>query len=79
MRMIQNEYSDVKQIRNVIIPYSLDADHIEEIEKRGFAKEYINSLKLEEREHLIRKDAIPVRLLEKFTDKAIKFRVDLGV
>jgi len=79
MRMIQNEYSDVKQIRNVIIPYSIDADHIEEMEKRGFAKEYINSLKLEEREHLIVKDAIPVRLLEKFTDKAIKFRVDLGV
>lgn len=79
MRMIQNQYSDVKQIRNVIIPYSLDADHILEMEKRGFASEYINSLKLEEREHLIREDVIPVRLLEKYTDKAIKFRVDLGV
>lgn len=79
MRMIQNEYSDVKQIRNVIISYSLDAHHIEEMEKRGFASQYINALKLEEREHLIRKDVIPVRLLEEYTDKAIKFGVDLGI
>lgn len=78
-RMIQNEYTDLKQIRNVIIPYSLQDHHIEDMEKRGFVSEYIKLLKPEEREHLIHKDAIPGRLLEKLTDKAIKFRNELGV
>ena len=78
-RMIQNEYTDLKQIRNVIIPYSLQDHHIADMEKRGFVSEYIKSLKPEEREHLIHKDAIPGRLLEKLTDKAIAFRNELNV
>lgn len=77
--MIQSAYTDLKQIRNVILPGSLEDHHFEDLEKKGLAKAYIKLLKPDEREYLIRKGAIPGRLLEKFTDRAIKFREELGV
>jgi hypothetical protein len=78
-RVIQNEYSDLKQIRSVLRSYSLEAHHIEMLEERGLAKEYLKGLPAEEREFLIAKDAVPVRLIAKVTELGNKFAQDLGL
>jgi hypothetical protein len=78
-QVIQNEYSDLKQIRSVLRPYSVDADHIEKLEERGLVKDYLKGLKAEEREYLIAKDVVPVRLIAKVTELGNKFSQDLGL
>lgn len=78
-QVIQNEYSDLKQIRTVLRPYSVDADHIEMLEERGLVNDYLKGLKAEEREYLIAKDVIPLRLIAKVTELGNKFSQDLGL
>jgi hypothetical protein len=78
-QVIQNEYSDLKQIRAVLRSYSLEAHHILMLEERGLVKEYLKGLPAEEREFLIAKDVIPVRLIAKVTELGNKFSQDLGL
>ena len=78
-RVIQNEYSDLKQIRAALRSYSLEAHHIEKLEERGLAKDYIKGLPAEEREFLIAKDVIPIRLISKTNELGNKFSQDLGL
>ncbi|WP_274644977.1 hypothetical protein [Pseudomonas serbica] len=78
-RVIQNDYSDLKQIRAAVRSYSLEAHHIEMLEERGLVKQYLKGLPAEEREFLIAKDVVPVRLIVKVKELGNKFGQDLGL
>lgn len=78
-RVLNSEFSDLKQVRAVLKSYSLNESHIKLLEERGFIKDYLKWLPEEDRAFLIETDVIPIRHISKVNELGDKFSQDLGL